>query len=105
MAPATYREKVSNIKSIKQAGISISPGLPDITVGPWQMENTTDTLDSGVVMLQKELILVQVVLVLVLEMSQYSQGLLIPSFPGNDSSVGNSTRWILIVSDHITDTT
>ena len=54
MALVTYREKESIIKSFKQAGISISPdgtedmqlyvrGLPDITVGPWQIE---DSLDS-----------------------------------------------------------
>ena len=48
------------------------------------MENTTDTLDSDedmgyLDMLQKE---PYVGLVLALEMSQYRQGVLIPSFPG-----------------------
>jgi len=53
--PTSDHDKLAT--SFKQAGISISPngtedtklyehGLPDITVGPWQMEDTTDTLDS-----------------------------------------------------------
>ena len=54
MALAIYRKKDS---IIKQAGISLSPdgtedtklyvrGLPDITVGPWKMEDFSGTLDS-----------------------------------------------------------
>jgi len=42
----TDREKDNIIRSFTQADISISPvGTEDITVKPWQMEDTTDTLD------------------------------------------------------------
>jgi len=53
------------------AGISISPGgtedaklyirgLPDITVGPWQMQDTLDSDEEVEYMVAEELILVQV---------------------------------------------
>jgi len=53
--PTSEHNKLAT--SFKQAGISISPdgaedtkfhvhGLPDITVWPWLMEDTTNTLDS-----------------------------------------------------------
>jgi len=41
------REKDNIMSSFTQADISIYPvGTEDITVRPWQMEDTTDTLDS-----------------------------------------------------------